>query len=63
MKVSTRLAWFSAYFQESSQSPQRDWPVNARVTGRIPFDAGHGKSLSRELEQFLAEGPAPIVFT
>ena len=43
--------------------PQRDWPVNARVTGRIPFDAGHGKSLSRELEQFLAGGPAPIVFT
>jgi UDP:flavonoid glycosyltransferase YjiC (YdhE family) len=43
--------------------PQRDWPANVRVTGRIPFDAGHGKSLSPELEQFLAEGPTPIVFT
>ena len=27
--------------------PQPDWPANVRVTGRIPFDAGHGKSLSR----------------
>ncbi|HEU0006865.1 MAG TPA: glycosyltransferase [Terriglobia bacterium] len=43
--------------------PQPDWPVNVRITGRIPFDAAHGKSLSAELEQFLAEGPAPIVFT
>jgi len=43
--------------------PQRDWPANVRVTGRVPFDAGHGKSLAAELEQFLAEGPAPIVFT
>jgi rhamnosyltransferase subunit B len=43
--------------------PQRDWPANVRVTGRIPFDAAHGKSLSPELEKFLAEGPAPIVFT
>lgn len=43
--------------------PQPDWPANVRVTGRIPFDAAHGKSLSTELEQFLAEGPAPIVFT
>jgi UDP:flavonoid glycosyltransferase YjiC (YdhE family) len=43
--------------------PQPDWPANVRITGRIPFDSGHGKSLSPELEQFLAEGPAPIVFT
>jgi rhamnosyltransferase subunit B len=43
--------------------PQPDWPANVRVTGRIPFDAGHGRSLSPALEQFLAEGPAPIVFT
>jgi UDP:flavonoid glycosyltransferase YjiC (YdhE family) len=43
--------------------PQPDWPVNVRITGRIPFDTAHGKSLSPELEQFLADGPAPIVFT
>jgi rhamnosyltransferase subunit B len=43
--------------------PQPDWPTNVRITGRIPFDSGHGKSLSPELEQFLAKGPAPIVFT
>ena len=43
--------------------PQPDWPANVRVTGRIPFDAAHGKSLSPEMEEFLANGPAPIVFT
>src|SRR5262249_6657767 len=43
--------------------PQPDWPANVRVTGRIPFDAGHGKSLSPELEEFLVQGPPPIVFT
>src|SRR5262245_47722282 len=43
--------------------PQPDWPANVRVTGRISFDAGHGKSLSPELEEFLMQGPPPIVFT
>jgi len=43
--------------------PQPDWPANVRVTGRIPFDAGHGKSLSPELGEFLVQGPPPIVFT
>jgi rhamnosyltransferase subunit B len=43
--------------------PQPDWPPNVLVTGRIPFDAAHGKSLSPEMQEFLANGPAPIVFT
>jgi UDP:flavonoid glycosyltransferase YjiC (YdhE family) len=43
--------------------PQPDWPASVRVTGRIPFDSAHGKSLSPALERFLAEGPAPLVFT
>ncbi|MBM3803711.1 MAG: glycosyltransferase family 1 protein [Acidimicrobiia bacterium] len=43
--------------------PQPDWPANVQVCGRIPFDGAHGKSLSAELEQFLAKGPAPVVFT
>ena len=43
--------------------PQPDWPANVRVTGRIPFDAAHGKSLSPEMQEFLTSGPAPIVFT
>jgi len=43
--------------------PQPDWPSNVRVTGRIPFDAAHGKSLSPEMQEFLTSGPAPIVFT
>jgi len=52
-----------ALFPSVLAKPQPDWPANVRVTGRIPFDAGHGKSLSPELESFLAQGPAPIVFT
>lgn len=43
--------------------PQPDWPTNVRITGRVPFDAAHGKALSLELQQFLADGPAPVVFT
>jgi UDP:flavonoid glycosyltransferase YjiC (YdhE family) len=52
-----------ALFPSVLAKPQPDWPANVRVTGRIPFDAGHGKSLSPELEEFLAQGPAPVVFT
>ena len=52
-----------ALFPSVLAKPQPDWPANTRVTGRILFDAAHGTSLSPELEQFLADGPAPIVFT
>ena len=52
-----------ALFPSVLAKPQPDWPANTRVTGRILFDAAHGTSLSPELEQFLADGPAPVVFT
>jgi len=44
-------------------APQPDWPAKVLITGRIPFDAAHGKSLSAEVQHFLAGGPPPIVFT
>lgn len=53
-------AWFSRVLA----TPQRDWPHRTIVTG-FPFydklDPGVG--LSAELEQFLAAGPPPVVFT
>jgi rhamnosyltransferase subunit B len=52
-----------ALFPRVLAEPQPDWPANVRITGRIPFDAAHGKSLSPELEEFVALGPPPVVFT
>src|SRR5262245_48291897 len=52
-----------ALFSRVLAKPQPDWPANVRVTGRISFDAGHGKALSSELEEFLGQGAPPIVFT
>jgi rhamnosyltransferase subunit B len=52
-----------ALFPRVLAEPQPDWPANVCITGRIPFDAGHGKSLSPELEKFVAQGPPPVVFT
>jgi rhamnosyltransferase subunit B len=52
-----------ALFPRVLAEPQPDWPANVRITGRIPFDAAHGKSLSPELEDFVGQGPPPVVFT
>jgi rhamnosyltransferase subunit B len=44
--------------------PQPDWPAGVRVTGAIPYNGPMGEHpLSPELEAFLEEGPAPLVFT
>jgi UDP:flavonoid glycosyltransferase YjiC (YdhE family) len=43
--------------------PQRDWPPNTVVTGAIIHDVAHGRRLSPEVEEFLARGDAPLVFT
>lgn len=44
-------------------APQPDWPAHVMVTGHMFHDAPHGTSLSAELENFLAAGPPPLVFT
>lgn len=51
------LALFSHWLAE----PQPDWPPRTTVTG-FPFFEDE-TPLSPELERFLADGPAPIVFT
>lgn len=54
------LALFSAQLAQ----PQPDWPPNTTVTG-FPFYDRRGQStaLGSELEEFLASGEPPIVFT
>jgi rhamnosyltransferase subunit B len=43
---------------------QRDWPQNVRITGFCFYDADAGNAaLPRHLEEFLAAGAAPVVFT
>jgi UDP:flavonoid glycosyltransferase YjiC (YdhE family) len=40
--------------------PQPDWPADAVITGFPFFDRG---GIPGELEHFLQDGPAPVVFT
>jgi UDP:flavonoid glycosyltransferase YjiC (YdhE family) len=43
---------------------QKDWPAHTRITGFCYYDADAGnQSLPENLEQFLKEGPTPVVFT
>jgi len=52
------LALFSRVLGE----PQPDWPPHVRTTGFV-FYNGPDTALSPELEEFLAAGPPPVVFT
>jgi rhamnosyltransferase subunit B len=53
------LALFSRIFAQ----PQPDWPRNTEITGFCFYDGRHQTPLPAELERFLDDGPAPIVFT
>ncbi len=50
-------------FPEWFAAPQPDWPPIVQLTGFPLFDEGTGAPLEPALEEFLASGPAPIVFT
>ena len=53
-----------ALFPEVYAAPQPDWPANTRCCG-FPFldeDLGGGQ-LSQEVDDFLAGGPPPLIFT
>jgi len=50
-----------ALFSPELAGPQRDWPAHAHATGFPFFEQGEG--LAPELEQFLAAGDPPLVFT
>jgi len=47
--------WFAA--------PQADWPENTHLTGFLLHDEGGLREVQAEAEQFLSEGPPPIVVT
>lgn len=52
------LALFSPIFAR----PQPDWPANTVATG-FPFMQPSGGPLAPELEEFLKQGPPPLIFT
>jgi UDP:flavonoid glycosyltransferase YjiC (YdhE family) len=53
-----------ALFSRVLSTPQPDWPEQVQITGPIFYD-GHPlrQEVWQELQQFLDEGPAPVVFT
>ena len=54
------LAMFSPLLGE----PQPDWPASTKVTGFVFYDGDAGQQASPpEVESFLQQGPAPLVFT
>jgi UDP:flavonoid glycosyltransferase YjiC (YdhE family) len=53
-----------ALFSRVLGHEQLDWPQNTRITGFCFYDSDAGNaSLPPHLEEFLAAGPAPLVFT
>jgi rhamnosyltransferase subunit B len=53
-----------AMFSPLLGQPQPDWPPNTAITGFMFYDSDAGKQeLPAELEQFLRDGEAPVVFT
>jgi rhamnosyltransferase subunit B len=50
-------------FPEWFAPPQSDWPANVTLTGFPLFDEGGFRDMDPEMESFLADGPAPVVFT
>jgi rhamnosyltransferase subunit B len=53
------LALFSRLFAQA----QPDWPKQTEITGFCFYDGRPQAAIPSELEQFLAAGPPPIVFT
>jgi UDP:flavonoid glycosyltransferase YjiC (YdhE family) len=53
-----------ALFSRVLGTEQKDWPEHTLITGFCYYDADAGnQSLPPNLEKFLSEGPAPVVFT
>lgn len=53
-----------ALFSRVLGTEQKDWPPNTKITGFCFYDAdGGNQALPPHLEEFLSEGPPPVVFT
>jgi rhamnosyltransferase subunit B len=53
------LGFFPKWFAR----PQPDWPAKTHLTGFVLHEAGERVTVSAEVEEFLAGGPAPVLFT
>ncbi|MFB3922962.1 MAG: glycosyltransferase [Terriglobia bacterium] len=51
------------FFPEWFAAPQLDWPPNVHLTGFPLYDESGAREIPAGLEDFLRDGPAPIVFT
>ena len=53
-----------ALFSRVLGKEQKDWPLNVKITGFCYYDADSGNAaLTPQLEEFLATGEPPVVFT
>ena len=52
-----------ALFPPLYGTPQPDWPPHTVQTGAISYLPKNDAPLPREIEDFLAAGPAPLIFT
>jgi len=50
-------------FPEWFAPPQPDWPLNTHLAGFVMHDDGDRRGVTTDVEQFLAAGPPPILFT
>lgn len=50
-----------ALFSRTLAAPQRDWPDHVAVTGFVFYNGS--EALAPALDEFLASGPPPVVFT
>jgi rhamnosyltransferase subunit B len=50
-------------FPEWFAPPQTDWPSQVTLTGFPLFDEADFRNVDGELEEFLVQDPAPVVFT
>jgi len=50
-------------FPEWFAPPQPDWPGNTHLAGFVMHDDGERRSISADVEEFLADGPPPLIFT
>jgi UDP:flavonoid glycosyltransferase YjiC (YdhE family) len=50
-------------FPEWYAAPQPDWPASTKLTGFLRWDPHPDAAVDAEVEAFLQEGDAPIVFT
>jgi len=50
-------------FPEWFAPPQPDWPPNTHLAGFVMHDDGERRGVSADVEEFLAAGPPPLLFT